>query len=177
MSDRRIILDKEIKGRILDLGGGGEGIIGRLYGAQVVAVDHCQEELDEAPQGFQKLLMDATKLEFLDGSFDNVTLFYSLMYMRCEEQRQALREAARVLRDGGNLYLWDTDVPSVYPEPFCTELDIVLPGERIHTTYGIVKQDTQNSDTIQAMCLAAGLTPVSSHKEAGHFFLCFRKES
>ena len=39
MSDRRIVLDKEIKGRILDLGGGGEGIIGRLYGAQVVAVD------------------------------------------------------------------------------------------------------------------------------------------
>ena len=41
-------------GSILDVGGGGEGIIGRLYGEQVIAIDNCQEELDEAPDGFQK---------------------------------------------------------------------------------------------------------------------------
>ena len=33
---------------MLDIGGGGEGVIGRLYGRQVVAIDNRQEELDEA---------------------------------------------------------------------------------------------------------------------------------
>lgn|GEM_PF-1587750 len=37
--------------RILDLGGGGEGVIGQLRGRQVTAVDIRQEELDEAPAG------------------------------------------------------------------------------------------------------------------------------
>ena len=39
-----IELKKELNGRILDIGGGGEGIIGRLYREQVVAIDNRQEE-------------------------------------------------------------------------------------------------------------------------------------
>ena len=52
-----IILRKELKGSILDIGGGGEAFIGRTYGEQVVAIDHSQEELDEAPSGFKKILI------------------------------------------------------------------------------------------------------------------------
>lgn len=44
-------LRKELDGEILDVGGGGEGTIGRLYGSQVTAIDNRQEELDEAPDG------------------------------------------------------------------------------------------------------------------------------
>ena len=34
-----ISLKKRLHGRILDVGGGGEGVIGRLYPRQVVAID------------------------------------------------------------------------------------------------------------------------------------------
>ena len=38
---------KEFSGRILDVGGGGEGVIGRVYGPQVTAIDISAEELAE----------------------------------------------------------------------------------------------------------------------------------
>ena len=44
-------LERELTGSVLDIGGGGEGIIGRLYGKNVTAIDIRQEELDEAPEG------------------------------------------------------------------------------------------------------------------------------
>lgn len=59
-----IELKQQLKGKILDIGGGGEGIIGQLYGEQVVAIDKRQEELDEAPDCFEKVLMDATEMVF-----------------------------------------------------------------------------------------------------------------
>ena len=42
-------LTQALTGSILDVGGGGEGIIGRRYGPAVTVIDNCQEELDEAP--------------------------------------------------------------------------------------------------------------------------------
>ncbi len=62
----RISIEKEMTGEILDIGGGGEGIIGRVYGQQVTAIDNIQEELDEAPSSCKKMLMDASELEFSD---------------------------------------------------------------------------------------------------------------
>ena len=34
-----IRLEKTLRGRILDIGGGGECMMGRVYGAQTVAID------------------------------------------------------------------------------------------------------------------------------------------
>ena len=75
----KLILKNELCGSILDIGGGGEGVIGRVYKEAVTAIDNMQEELDEAPDCCKKLLMNATALDFCDKSFDNVTFFYSLM--------------------------------------------------------------------------------------------------
>lgn len=172
----KIELVQEIEGSILDIGGGGEGIMGRLCGSQVTAIDNCQEELDEAPDGYEKMLMDGTALTFEDNRFCNVTFFYTLMYMGKEEQGQALREAVRVLKPGGSLYIWDAEILSAYPEPFCAELDIFLPGEQIHTTYGVVKMDTQDRESIEEMCMAAGLCSVDMREQTGHFYLHFRKK-
>ena len=41
--------DVELSGRILDIGGGGEGIIGLLKGERVVAIDRREAELKGAP--------------------------------------------------------------------------------------------------------------------------------
>lgn len=53
-----INIDYDLKGSILDIGGGGEAIIGQMYGDKVTAIDNRQEELDEAPNCCTKLLMD-----------------------------------------------------------------------------------------------------------------------
>lgn len=172
-----IPLKKEWKGSILDIGGGGEGVIGRLYGKQVLAIDNCQEELDEAPAGFAKALMDATSLSFADASFDHVTFFFSLMFMGREEQRRALLEAARVLKTGGEMHIWDCDIVSAYPEPFCVDVGVQLPGEQIHTTYGIGKRDGQDEASITRMCEDAGLRLMGRRDETAGFSLRFQKKS
>lgn len=53
--------------------------------------------------------MDARSLDFSDGCFDQVTAFYALLYMDAEGQRRAIAEAARVLRKGGSLCIWDAE--------------------------------------------------------------------
>lgn len=166
-----ITLQKELTGRILDIGGGGEAIIGRCYGKQVIAIDNRQEELDEAPGVCQKQLMDATALSFPTGSFEHVTAFYTLMYMTAEEQKQAIQEAARVLKPGGTLHIWDCDIASAYPEPFCVELEILLPEERICTTYGVGKLDSQSMASIGQMCVEAGLLCETEYIAAEGFLL------
>lgn len=52
----KLSLQKDLTEPILDLGGGGEGVIGLIYGGQVTAIDNRQEELDEAPKGPVKLV-------------------------------------------------------------------------------------------------------------------------
>lgn len=169
-------LTKELSGEILDLGGGGEGVIGRVYGGQVTAIDNRQDELDEAPEGPRKLLMDAAALTFADASFQHVTSFFTLMYMPHRVQEQAIREAARVLCPGGCLHIWDAEIVSAYPEPFLAELDIDAAGGAVHTTYGIVDPDAaQDSRRFIRLCANAGLRLSLRREWDGCFHLRFTK--
>ena len=72
-----IEIKEKLTGSILDIGGGGEAVIGQIYKDRVTAIDNCKEELEEAPDCCSKQLMDATELSFPDDSFDNVTFFYT----------------------------------------------------------------------------------------------------
>lgn len=57
------IKDFETNGFILDIGGGGEGVIGQMKTKQVIAIDLYKSELKAAPDGpFLKVVMDATDL-------------------------------------------------------------------------------------------------------------------
>lgn len=42
---------RELSGRILDIGGGGEGVIGRVYGPQVTAIDISARRWWRRPKG------------------------------------------------------------------------------------------------------------------------------
>ncbi|MDD7445972.1 MAG: class I SAM-dependent methyltransferase [Clostridiales bacterium] len=165
----------ELAGSILDIGGGGEAVIGRAYGERVLAIDISQEELDEAPDCCRKRRMDATDLQLPDKSFDNVTFFYSLMYMTEEEQRRALGEAARVLKRGGCICIWDTEIDSAYPEPFEIELDIRVKDTVIHTVYGVVKRGRQSFGTIQQFLQCAGMDIAAAEKKGAQFYMKCRK--
>ena len=168
-------LKRALHGRILDVGGGGEGVIGRLYPKQVVAIDNDADELYEAPGDFERLLMDATEMTFPDASFDAATFFYSLMFMTAGEQRAALAEAARVLRPGGRLCVWDCAFDRAYPEPFSVNLTINLDGEILHTTYGICKLDGQSMAQIAEICRVLHLRPLRADESNTHFYLEFEK--
>jgi SAM-dependent methyltransferase len=131
--------DFEAEGHILDIGGGGEGVIGRLKGAQVIAIDPNKRELEEAPPGPLKMVMDATDLKFLDGTFDTVTSFFTLMYIDGHEHEEVFSEVFRVLKPGGRFLVWDAEVrPSVHhdKEIAAFPLSIRLPTEQMETGYG-----------------------------------------
>ncbi|MDI9497644.1 MAG: class I SAM-dependent methyltransferase [Bacillota bacterium] len=171
-----IEMQRNIAGSILDIGGGGEGMIGRIYGNQVIAIDNRQEELDEAPDCCEKRLMDATQLLFPDQSFDHATFFYSLMYMTRDVQAEAIREAARVLKRGGRIHIWDSDIASVGREPYAVDLDIIWDGNCVHTSYGIVKGETQSSTDVMRILRECGFQPERHVLTENHFFICGCKD-
>lgn len=43
----QIKIHKELQGSILDIGGGGIGLIGRVYSQQVTAIDNRQDEKEK----------------------------------------------------------------------------------------------------------------------------------
>ena len=168
-----IHLQRDIKGRILDLGGGGEGVIGRLYQERVTAIDIRQDELDEAPPGPTKLRMDARALDFPQASFDHVTAFYFFMYLPKEDHLQAMREAQRVLRPGGQLHIWDAVIEG--EGLFVAELDIDLAGDMLRTGYGVQKPDpAQDEAHFLVLAKAAGFLQKSKAQSEGQ--LCLRLE-
>lgn len=136
--------DFAAEGYVLDIGGGGEGIIGQLKPSQVIAIDLSARELLGAPAGPLKIVMDATDLKFLDETFNTATSFFTLMYMKAADQERAARELHRVLRPGGRLLVWDVRLPArfdpvkdiaVYP------LDIRFLGRTVSTGYGTLFPD------------------------------------
>jgi SAM-dependent methyltransferase len=129
-------------GLILDIGGGGEGTIGRIRGAQVVAIDTNRGELEEAPSGPLKIIMDATALQFLDGSFQTTTAFCTFMYIPKALRAQVMTEVYRVLAAGGVFYIWDMILPprlSETKDVAVFKLTLALPSEEeVPTGYGVL---------------------------------------
>jgi ubiquinone/menaquinone biosynthesis C-methylase UbiE len=136
---RLVVEDFEASGYVLDVGGGGEGIIGRMKPQQVVAIDMYKSELLESPPGPLKIIMDATDLKFLDASFETVTAFFSLMYMKPDVQRKVFAEVFRVLKPGGRWLVWDAFIPTSRDPKMkgvIFRFEFQLPKETVRTGYG-----------------------------------------
>jgi len=129
----------EAGGAILDIGGGGEGIIGILKGNRVISIDLSKNELEEAPEGPIKTVMDARDMRFLRNSFDVVTSFFSMMYFDPHDHERTFKEINRVLKPDGKFYIWDITQPvkeSDLKQAFAFKLNVVLPSRVIETAYG-----------------------------------------
>ena len=103
------------EGLILDIGGGGEGLVSRIEGSKVCAVDIRMSEIREAqihgpPSNW--FVGDGQALCFRDDTFEVVTLWFSLGYMsNWSIKRRVLEEAHRVLSKGGRLSILASRIP------------------------------------------------------------------
>jgi ubiquinone/menaquinone biosynthesis C-methylase UbiE len=163
------------KDRILDLGGGGAGVIGQLRGQQVTAVDVRQDELDESPPGPIKVVADARALPFPDGSFDAATAFFFLMYVPAADRKAVLQEAHRALRPGGTLHVWDVVIPARGERThklFVVPVRAQLPHQTIKTAYGVPWKDREMSgDSIAQLARDVGFTVAAMAQERETFRL------
>ena len=145
---------------ILDIGGGGEGVIGKLYGKNVVAIDIRKDELEETSNEALKIVMDATDLKFLDNSFPTATAFFTLMYMNHETKLKALKEAYRVLKPGGILDVYEVNMPPYMgdnKEIFVLQLKYTIDNKETQTGYGCrLKAKNINKEYYLALLQSAG---------------------
>jgi ubiquinone/menaquinone biosynthesis C-methylase UbiE len=137
-------------GSIVDIGGGGEGIIAQIGRKNVTVIDKLQSEIDEAKPHAPEatwILADATQLEFSDSYFDNATAFFSGMYMTETVLKRVFKEIYRVLQTDGGLWIWDA-VISYDIGPFIIPVRVIAPnGKEIETAYGkrrVIKDRTLN---------------------------------
>ncbi len=164
------------KGLILDIGGGGEGVIGQLKGQQVIAIDVSEPELVEAPPGpLIKIVMDARELMFLDNTFPTATVFFTFMYIAPADHEQVFRELHRVLAPGGRLLIWDAVFPGLEDKrkkyaliPFT----ITLPDRAIKTGYSTyLPPGGQGLPHFEELAYKTGFTAVSKKSAQDWFFL------
>ncbi len=175
-----VLVDFKTDGFILDIGGGGEGIIGRLKGRDVIAIDIRRDELMEAPAGPLKIVMDARDLTFPDDSFNQSTAFFSLMYLKTrEDQLQVFQEIHRVLKPGGSLYIWDLVIsghPATAPDIYIVPLWIRVAGDEIRTGYGNRwKADDRSSSYYLALAEETGFRQVKMESDRHIMHLVLEK--
>lgn|GEM_PF-1753294 len=160
---------------ILDLCAGGEGIIARAYPGRVIGVDQQISEINAArpkcPPRTIFLVGDATHTQFVDNTFEHVTVFFGLMYVKGEEAKRGLvAEAARVLRPGGRLHLWEARVPAG-DDLFGVQVAVTLPGGEVVRTGYVVRgaRAEQTLATVKEYAAAAGLA-VEAEDDRGAWF-------
>jgi len=166
----------EHEGLVLDIGGGGEGVIGQLLGEDVVAIDFRKEELLEAVDGPLKIIMDARDLKFLDNSFQTATAFFSLMYIKKrQDQEKVFEEISRVLKPGGKFHLWDVDLkqkPKTDQEIFIVHLMYTIDGRSKETGYGMRwPKESRGIDDYLAMAKKVGFHEIKTQRVGNTFYL------
>ena len=168
-----------MNGRILDIGGGGEGIIGLFKGDQVVAIDPSKRELEEAPKSESlNIIMDAKDLKFLDNTFDSVSIFFTMMYIPLNDHKKIFKEIHRVLKPKGELFLWDLVIPErkkVEKEIYLILLKVKIDEITIDSGYGTKWEKQQDAYHFLKLGKDVGFEVSEQKIEEDMFFLKYKK--
>ena len=180
VENQKVTIENEIMGdRILDIGGGGEGIIGMCYGNRVTAIDPKRDELEEAPEGPLKIVMDARELAFIENTFDAVTSFFTLMYIKDADHERVIREIYRVLKQGGEFIIWDTIIPKYeggIKDILVVQLEISALNKLINTGYGVLRIDKeQDMEHFIKLGEKAGFKVIRTEQHEQIFKIRFKK--
>jgi ubiquinone/menaquinone biosynthesis C-methylase UbiE len=135
---QHILIQEIPQGRVIDIGGGGEGVIAQAGGAGVVAVDKHISEIHEArvkALDVPWVVADATELPCSNQCFDNATAFFSCMYMSADVKEKVFRETRRVLKKGGEFWIWDAHIVPKR-QVFAIRLQVDLSTHTINAVYG-----------------------------------------
>ncbi|MHA2080678.1 MAG: class I SAM-dependent methyltransferase, partial [Candidatus Thorarchaeota archaeon] len=128
-------------GLILDIGGGGEGLVSRIEGDRVCAVDIRMSEIREAQihgHSSNWFVADGATLCFSDNVFDIVTLWFSLGYMSDWNTKQAVLNAAyRVLKKNGRLSIMASNIPETTERRVFWAIFTLPDGTLSKTGYGV----------------------------------------
>ncbi len=166
-------------GWILDLFAGGEGVIGQLMGERVVAIDASRQELEEAPAGPLKVVMDARRLQFLDGTFSVATSFFGFLYMADDDLPAVFAEVYRVLAPGGRFHIWDCRIParpSAGKDIALCHVRAQLPHRVIATGYGAIwPSRPRGADSYCHLAGEAGFEAIEAIEDGALVRLTFRK--
>ncbi len=167
--------DFPAEGLILDVGGGGEGVIGQLKDKQVIAIDLVKRELVDAPGNpLLKIVMDARDLKFLDNTFATATVFFTFMYIEPKDHEKVLQEIHRVLKPEGRLLIWDVVFPKKPDERqlyVLYRLSIKLPAKEIQTGYGVRFAEAQGADHMIELANKCGFDLRSRQDNQGWYFI------
>ncbi len=168
----------ELPGLVLDIGGGGEGIIGEIKEEQLVVIDRSKEELEEAPSGGLKIIMDALEMKFLSCSFDITTSFFTMMYILNEDHKKAMEEIFRVLKEGGYFFLWDIKMPARGEEQrdiFVVPVQAQVKEKTIRTKYGVLWVGEQSLEYFSQLAQEVGFEILESRETGEVIFLKMKK--
>lgn len=176
-----VVDDFETDRFILDVGGGGEGIVGCLKGSRVVAIDTRITELKETPAGPHKMVMDAGRMAFPDETFATVTAFFTMMFIPESSHSSVMDDIYRVMKRRGKLYLWDIAMPPRADEVrdiTAFNLEIRLPDRTLRTAYGVRSPSiVHDMEYYRRLTAAAGFQIIEQHLGDTVIFMMLRKAS
>jgi ubiquinone/menaquinone biosynthesis C-methylase UbiE len=173
------LTDVKMDGRILDIGGGGEGIIGQFKGEHVIAIDPSKRELEEALKSRAlKIIMDAKDLKFLNNTFNSVSAFFTMMYIPLNDHRKVFQEIYRVLKKNGEFFLWDIKIPNRNnneKEIYVVTLRIKINEKIIDTGYGTKWNKAQDTNYYIELAKNIGFQILEQKVDENIFYLKFKK--
>lgn len=176
--------DVEIKKRdqfknILDIGGGGEGVIAQIYGDKVVAIDIDQKELLEAPDNKAlKIVMDARDMGFIDQQFDTAISFFTFMYIKNNDLNKVFKEIHRVLKPKGRFLIWDLIIPAKGGKDiFAARLEVTCEDKVINTGYGCLwESNEQDMKKFIKLARRNKFRIIESNLKQEHFYIELEKD-